>query len=461
MALGDLGEPSYETGCPGAEQDFEVKDRETVFDQGTCETKITREFRLVDDGCEDKAVSFDQKITLTNTHKPEWDFFPPDVTIAVFDDYGTDATGFPTAFQACGAAPVEITYTDEIEEGGCFAERILTRTFEAVDICGHATVQTQTIKITNNDGLPLGETSLAKVYGRDIARIGNDDTKCLWPAYECGVSGAPVLYQCESGDDEEFAGYQSYLDTLSTSLDLGTLETSCDCEDGDTTCDERVRDPNYNESVYYGVPRTVASGTCTVDSSQTPGTNAGTFTQDENPDDCPALQGSGGNGRGRGRNGNGVGNGRDICIKKTLTGTDTVYNIFEVDALEFETKSVVIDCPASSIVLVKVKGEYPDKKITFGRNVRGVELVDVEPKHVLWNVPNPTDFKLTSTVRDDWSWQGTMLNGKGVVALTVNDFSPWTGQIFCKELNANKISFECGHFSGFASCSNVMLNIFE
>lgn len=79
--------------------------------------------------------SFTQMLTLVNNYLPTWDFFPDDITIDVFAEYGTSALGFPTAFQQCGASPVEVSYADLIEDRSCFAEKILTRTFKVVDIC--------------------------------------------------------------------------------------------------------------------------------------------------------------------------------------------------------------------------------------------------------------------------------------------------------------------------------------
>lgn len=169
-----------------------------------------------------------------------WDYFPDDITVDVFDDYGTEALGFPTAYQRCGASPVEVTYTDLIEDGSCFAEKILTRTFKATDICGHVTTRSQIITIANSaNDLPLGEKSLASIYGRERARIGNKNN-CLWDL-NCGIQGVPTEYQCGTAPEDEFSEYSAFLASLNgKSLNLGPSEKSCACSTMDETCDKAV-----------------------------------------------------------------------------------------------------------------------------------------------------------------------------------------------------------------------------
>ena len=162
------------------------------------------------DSCPGRLLSFEQKFVLTNDFDPEWDYFPPDTTINVFAEYGTAATGFPTVFQKCGASPIVVTYADDIQPGSCFAERILTRTFTAVDVCGHTIVRSQKITITNAaNELPLGGKSLAFVYGARSSRINTEDEVCLHSEH-CGITGAPD-YICGTAPDDEFSDYQDYL----------------------------------------------------------------------------------------------------------------------------------------------------------------------------------------------------------------------------------------------------------
>jgi hypothetical protein len=250
-----LGFPTYEPGCPGSQVGKNVDDSNTEFDLDTCTTTIKRKFTITENGCKESAQSFVQTLVLKNDYNPDWDEFPADVKIEVFDEYGTEALGFPTAYQKCNAGPVHISYSDTIEQGSCFAERVLKRTFKAVDVCGHTSERVQTITITNTDGdLPLGEKSLAQIYGRKRAVIESLSSSkkgkgskgkpnvCLWTANDCGIrspklprtpelptgkgkgggkataspsvapTSFPLLdgtYKCNTADEDEFSSYQS------------------------------------------------------------------------------------------------------------------------------------------------------------------------------------------------------------------------------------------------------------
>ena len=74
---------------------------------------------------------------------PEWDEFPNNTAIDVFDAYGPSNTGFPTAFSPCGNNPIVIDYVDEVVLGQCFAETLIHRKFRAIDNCGKEITRVQ------------------------------------------------------------------------------------------------------------------------------------------------------------------------------------------------------------------------------------------------------------------------------------------------------------------------------
>jgi hypothetical protein len=449
----ELGAPDYEPGCPEALQELEVSDAEPVFDSLTCRTTIERTFSVSDDGCAAKTQSFLQKITLTNDYDPEWDFFPPDTTIGVFDDYGTDAVGFPTVYQRCGASPVRITYeyADEIAEGECFAQRILTRTFTAVDVCGHKSERSQQIIIEQAaSSLPLGDKSLAQIYGRSKANVLPREGKkpCLYPSDACNVFGAPDDYECGTADEEEFTQYQTELQSLSPSLNKGPIETSCDCPDGDTSCDERAI-PNYLQGILYGVPLTKQAGACTIVGSMSEGANMGTVNT------VSSIKCSTGGFLAP-----------SDCNKKILNGTDQVYNIFWIEASDLKEHTIEIDAPSTSVVLVKVgngrksKSKQKLETVKVGKKTQGVILTreGMVANNILWNVEKGIELKVTPPSPGVYSWHGSLLNPLGDVNLTANkNFGiQWHGQMFADKIQTVGVDFQCGHFAGFASCSNTV-----
>lgn len=517
-----LGFPSYEEGCPNAFIERKFEDSNPIFDSSTCTTTITRTLRIVENGCDRLAQSFVQTILLQNPYNPEWDFFPDDTTIGVFDEYGTEVLGFPTAFQKCGASPVHVTYSDTIEEGRCFAERILKRKFKAVDVCGHVSERTQTITITNDNELPLGEKSLAKIYGRDKAYVdipGDDgssgkDKTCLVSSFDCDIR-APVLplvpvksskgkntasstYQCGTGSEEEFSPYQSRLAKLKPSLDKGPTKKSCSCQYNDLQCDSRLS----NDQVYYGTPVTFASGICLTEELMQPGTNRGTTRVVREQKTMLPSKGKGS---------------REPSIinveRKILTGTDTVYNLFEILASDFN-KTIEINAPPTSVVLVNVHWEDTSKpkkskygkgkngkstKATMGpseydkpsmspspsaapsekpppyrdQNIKideiktdGIVLSndDMVANNILWNVigNGKVNFKVPGDVNPWWSFDGTMINSRGKMELGKGKGKyrapiVWKGQLFSNYIKADNVDFQCAHFTGFASCKDVGL----
>ena len=90
------GVPAFSRGCADAVQTLEASDVVT-FNADSCDKTITRTFTLRDDDCATTEQTYVQNITLEDHYLPQFDIFPDDISVRVFDSYGTDATGFPTA----------------------------------------------------------------------------------------------------------------------------------------------------------------------------------------------------------------------------------------------------------------------------------------------------------------------------------------------------------------------------
>jgi hypothetical protein len=486
-----LGTPEFEAGCDGMSVESSSVDSEGIFDKFTCTTTIERTFTIKQNQCDENAQTFIQTIELENNYNPEWDSFPNDATVDVFGDYGTETLGFPTVYQRCGASPVHITYTDTVEPGSCFAERILKRTFKAVDVCGHVSERVQTITITNqSNALPLGEKSLAKIYGRsklDLEHIDPDPLnkyECLWDAVECGLRSTdftniqdptkspkagfdPSDYQCDTADEFEFNSFQQYLQDMSTSLDRGISMRVCLCEK-DTGCDIRTTIPGYFEQVYYGNLVVGSSGGCTDESVVAANSNKGQVETSEETVLSPSAKSSQ----------------PQIRPIIHLVGQNDVYNIFDVAPLDM-SKTIEIDVPPSSVVLINVytkeleekdpKYIYLGDKEHYGLGVRMVND-GMTASNIIWNIVSkdekyPIDIKLEYKVDEDWQFCGTILNGRG--AVKIRRKSPagqakyelvknlkFQGQIISDYFKGGKhVDFECGHFTGFASCDDVVSNV--
>ena len=99
---------------------------------GDCpqERIITRTFTAVDEcGNEDTAT---QTITIQDTQAPVFTNVPDNITLECDQTLPTDNA---TATDNCGQ--VTVTFTDREAPGDCPQERVITRTFTAVDECGN------------------------------------------------------------------------------------------------------------------------------------------------------------------------------------------------------------------------------------------------------------------------------------------------------------------------------------
>lgn len=481
-----FGDPIFQTSCAYASTSMSIEQSDPEFDLATCQTTIQRTFRLVESGCNANEQLFLQTITLENDYAPEFDFFPPDTTIGVFDEYGTGALGFPTAFQVCGLT-VTITYTDMISEGKCFAERILHRTFKVVDICGHMTEKTQTITITNKQtAFPFGDLSLTSLFGKNgleapgkvIKKTSNKKPKsCLIPNDKCNINGAPE-YVCRSATDSvnaQFSAYQSQLEGLPmVRMSPGVSVQACTCSSGDISCDKMKQ--QKEGAIYYGTKVTTSPGTCVVEEVVNPN-HVGHIGRTEV--DCPRIHSKIGRNHERGLEAEGnkseksyknlyskstkETNSSKACYQKTLSGSNPVYNLFEISVIDFYDITFVLDVPSTSIALVNiaVPEEAFKKKIPLGRYSRGVHLhnTDLPAHNIIWNILDPTELELGKRIVKDWEFHGTILNLNGRMKLKSDKYNPviWKGQIFAEDLKVDHhFEIQCGgHFSGFASCANM------
>ncbi|RSK38207.1 gliding motility-associated C-terminal domain-containing protein, partial [Mangrovimonas spongiae] len=128
--------------------DIEATYTDSVAD-GNCpsESIITRTWTLVDD-C-DNTTTQTQTINVVDTTNPTFSV-PQDITIECDQD-PTDLTltGDVTDEADNCSADIEATYTDNVADGNCPSESIITRTWTLVDDCGNTTTQTQTINVVD------------------------------------------------------------------------------------------------------------------------------------------------------------------------------------------------------------------------------------------------------------------------------------------------------------------------
>ncbi|MBO6943377.1 MAG: gliding motility-associated C-terminal domain-containing protein, partial [Psychroserpens sp.] len=119
---------------------------DTVAD-GACanESVITRTWTLVDD-CGNTTTQV-QTITIEDTTAPTFTV-PADVTLQCSDDLADiSLTGDVTDEADNCSTGLEATFTDDIADGSCVNEAIVTRTWTLTDDCGNTTTLVQTITI--------------------------------------------------------------------------------------------------------------------------------------------------------------------------------------------------------------------------------------------------------------------------------------------------------------------------
>ena len=424
------GTPTFESGCPDALSTVSVVDK-TTLDTDTCTHIVERSFLLRDDGCANTEQTFMQTITLEDNNPPEFDYFPSDRTIRIFDAYGTLENGFPTAFQKCGASPIRIVYKDAIVSTTGDAEcsdgvMIIRRTFTATDACGREVSRAQQIRIVNEE-LPFGSKSLSFVYAGEELLIDNvNTTSCLVNSQACGILGAPDDNACWSASPNEFSGYRDFLGDREGTMGNGAFIRDCECSEGDKDC---AKKSDKKDSEIYGNQLVVgaSSDSCRTIAADTGNSNKGTAVTSAMA--CPYSSGT--------------------CSTVQLSGTSPFYNVFELEAANLGDHTIRIDAPPTSFVLINVVGEGV-ADVLIGTGVEGVALADgMSSSRVLWNMPSGVNLKTGTSIRTaPYLWQGTMFNRLG--SLTIQAFGQRAeveGQIFAGTINFNGVRFLCdGHF---------------
>ncbi|KAJ3012405.1 hypothetical protein HKX48_006292 [Thoreauomyces humboldtii] len=113
-----------------------------------CKRRIIDYFWTVSDVCNNPQRQ-DQYITVLDNDPPVWDAgtFPADVNVEFMAPYGPDVTGFPSATDRCESNPVLITYSDAvtIPAQNVSATLLITRTFTTTDDCANAASRNQLI----------------------------------------------------------------------------------------------------------------------------------------------------------------------------------------------------------------------------------------------------------------------------------------------------------------------------
>ncbi|MEA1901565.1 MAG: C1 family peptidase, partial [Thermodesulfobacteriota bacterium] len=108
----------------------------------TCSVTLT-----VTDG--DGATDTDTAtVTITDTTSPDLTC-PVDVTIECDESTDPSNTGSATASDGCDPAAPVITWSDDVVQGSCPAEKTITRTWTATDACGNSSICEQTINVVD------------------------------------------------------------------------------------------------------------------------------------------------------------------------------------------------------------------------------------------------------------------------------------------------------------------------
>lgn len=203
-------------------------------------------------------------VHIVDTEGPVFDFVPADTTISC------DATIPSTnaiVHDLCGSAFVD--YSDEVANGNCPSNRIITRTFRAADNCGNTTFRQQIITIVDNEGPSLeGEESLIVECGSDVPLVyplaqdnctDQDDINIEYTDVPyVGEFACPIVDRFVRvftatdlcGNSSEFRQVITIRDTTAPEFTAGDMEISLPCDDYDGIFVEAADVCSHTEITY-------------------------------------------------------------------------------------------------------------------------------------------------------------------------------------------------------------------
>lgn len=129
--------------------------------EGACQYTFTRVDTYTFTDCDGNATEFVHTVDVQDVTPPSFLTFPEDASIPCTQDFPMPTDGdewMATAEDNCGMTTV--TWEDEVMPNACPGSSTLHRTFTAVDECGNATSQMQTITQYDDEAPELNEDLL-------------------------------------------------------------------------------------------------------------------------------------------------------------------------------------------------------------------------------------------------------------------------------------------------------------
>ncbi len=145
--------PEFTDNC---DQELVIEGMSSIaVSEDGCTTIISESWSATDDCNNTTVVS--RTITIVDTTAPTFDALPEDMSYNCSDLIDVAVV---TASDVCDLE-VEVSYTDEIEEGNCPANYVIVRTWTAEDNCGNVASYVQYITVADNEApdfiyVPLG-----------------------------------------------------------------------------------------------------------------------------------------------------------------------------------------------------------------------------------------------------------------------------------------------------------------
>lgn len=127
--------------CSGETENIEFSE---IVIPDACGSSIIRTWTATDDCGNSSSVS--QTITFRDTQAPEFNFYPEDLQLQCGETIPVAPNLVAT--DNC-AGTVNVFVSESAEQGSCAGESVITRNYQATDLCGNTTVYTQTITISD------------------------------------------------------------------------------------------------------------------------------------------------------------------------------------------------------------------------------------------------------------------------------------------------------------------------